>query len=109
MKQLRITFVGLGTEQLGISQMSSIARRDGHKVGMAFSAALFHDRFNLEFPSVSPYFDDTHNVIQAIKDQKPDVICFGALTSTYQWMLEIARHAKGINPSVKTVFGGVHP
>lgn len=109
MKQLRITFVGLGTEQLGISQMSSIARRDGHKVGMAFSASLFHDRFNLEFPSISPYFDDTHNVIQAIKDQKPDVICFGALTSTYQWMLEIAKHAKEINLNVKTIFGGVHP
>lgn len=109
MPNLNVTFVGLGTEQLGISQMSALAKRDGHKVGIAFSASLFHDRFNLEFPSISPYFDDTHNVIQAIKDQKPDVVSFGALTSTYQWMLEVARHAKSINPNVKIVFGGVHP
>ncbi len=109
MRPLKITFVGLGTEQLGISQISSIAKREGHQVGLAFSASLFHDRFNLEFPSISPFFDDTHNVIQAIKDQKPDVISFGALTSTYQWMLDIAKQAKEINPNVKTIFGGVHP
>jgi radical SAM superfamily enzyme YgiQ (UPF0313 family) len=109
MNPLKITFVGLGTEQLGISQISAIAKREGHTVGMAFSAALFHDRFNLEFPSISPYFDDTHNVIQAIKDQTPDVISFGALTSTYQWMLDVAKQAKEINPDVKVVFGGVHP
>ncbi len=109
MRKLNVTFVGLGTEQLGISQISALAKRDGHKVGLAFSASLFHDRFNLEFPSISPYFDDTHNVIQAIKDQKPDVISFGALTSTYQWMLDVARQAKEINPNTKVVFGGVHP
>lgn len=106
---MSVTFVGLGTEQLGISQLSAIARREGHSVGLAFSASLFHDRFNLEFPSIAPFFDDTHNVIQAIKDQKPDVLAFGALTSTYQWMLDVARQAKEINPHIKTVFGGVHP
>jgi anaerobic magnesium-protoporphyrin IX monomethyl ester cyclase len=106
---MKITFVGLGTEQLGISQISAIAKREGHSVGMAFSASLFHDRFNLEFPSIAPYFDDTHKVIQAIKDQQPDILAFSALTSTYQWMLEVARAAKEINPNIKTVFGGVHP
>jgi anaerobic magnesium-protoporphyrin IX monomethyl ester cyclase len=109
MRKLNVTFVGLGTEQLGISQISALAKRDGHKVGLAFSASLFHDRFNLEFPSIAPFFDDTHNVIQSIKDQKPDVLCFGALTSTYQWMLDVARQAKEINPNTKVVFGGVHP
>ncbi len=109
MRKLNVTFVGLGTEQLGISQISAIAKRDGHKVGLAFSASLFHDRFNLEFPSIAPFFDDTHNVIQEIKNQKPDVLCFGALTSTYQWMLSVARQAKEINPNTKVVFGGVHP
>ncbi|MCW5906389.1 MAG: B12-binding domain-containing radical SAM protein [Chitinophagales bacterium] len=108
-RPLNVTFVGIGTEQLGISQISAIAKRDGHNVGIAFSASLFHDRFNLEIPSIAPYFDDTHNVIQAIRDQKPDVISFGALTSTYQWMLAIAQKAKEINPNTKTVFGGVHP
>lgn len=105
---MKITFIALGTEQLGISQLSAIAKRAGHQVGVAFSAQLFHDRFNLEFPSIAPYFDDTKNVYEEIKRQKPDVIAFGALTSTYQWGLQVAAYAKQLNPSVKVVFGGVH-
>ncbi len=105
---MKITFVALGSEQLGISQLSAIAKRDGHKVGMAFSAAMFNDRFYLEIPSLAKLFDDRKDVLQAIKDQQPDVLAFSCLTSTYQWMLEIARAAKEINPNVKTVFGGVH-
>lgn len=88
--------------------MSAIARREGHDVHLAFSASLFHDRFNLEFPRIAPYFDDTDQVISAIKTQHPDVLAFSTLTSTYQWMLDVARQAKKINPQIKTVFGGVH-
>ncbi len=109
MRQLKVTFVALGTEQLGVSQLSAIAKRDGHQVNLAFSASLFHDRFNLEFPAIAPFFDDTKNVLETIKNTKPDVLCFSALTSTYQWMLTIAQQAKAENPTIKTIFGGVHP
>lgn len=109
LRPLHVTFVALGTEQLGISQMSALAKREGHRVTLAFSASLFHDRFNLEFPSIAPFFDDTHVVIEAIRSDRPDVLCFSALTSTYQWMLGVARQAREIYPDVKVVFGGVHP
>lgn len=105
---LKVTFVALGSEQLGISQLSALAKRDGHQVGLAFSASLFHDRYNLEIPSLGRLFDDRKNVIQALKEQQPDVIAFSCLTSTYQWSLDIAREAKQLFPDVKTVFGGVH-
>jgi len=104
----KVTFAALGTEQLGISMLSAIAKSHGHKTDLAFSASLFHDRFNLEMPWLSPFFDDTQEVINAIKVQQPDVLAFSPLTSTYQWSLEIAAKAKTINPNVKTVFGGVH-
>ena len=104
----KLTFVTLGTEQLGISILSAIAKLHGHEVGLAFSASLFHDRFNLEMPWLSPYFDDTEQVIKAIENQRPEVLAFSPLTSTFQWALEIARKAKSINPSIKTIFGGVH-
>lgn len=104
----KITFAALGTEQLGISMLSAVAKANGHKTDIAFSASLFHDRFNLEMPWLSPYFDDTPEVIKAIELQQPDVLAFSPLTSTYQWSLDIARQAKAINPNIKTVFGGVH-
>ena len=103
----KITFAALGTEQLGISMLSALAKSNGHKVGLAFSASLFHDRFNLEMPWLSPYFDDTSEVIKAIEEQQPEILAFSPLTSTYQWALCIAEKAKELNPDVKTVFGGV--
>ena len=105
---MRITIVAIGAEQLGLSLLSGIAKRDGHEVSLAYSAALFHDRFNLEIPWLAKYFDDRDEVIKAIKEQKPEVLVFSCLTATYQWMLGIAAEAKAIDPSVKTIFGGVH-
>ncbi len=105
---MKVTFVVLGSEQLAISQLSAIVKKAGHQVGIAFSASLFHDRFNLEIPSLAKIVDDRSNVIQAIKDQQPDVLAFSCLTSTYQWTLSVAEEAKQILPNVKTVFGGVH-
>lgn len=106
---MNVTFLGLGMEQLGISQLSAIAKKLGHNVDLAFSASLFHDRYNLEMPLIAPLFDDIENVYNAIRKQNPDVIAFGALTSTYQWGLKVAEFAKKENPDVKIIFGGVHP
>jgi radical SAM superfamily enzyme YgiQ (UPF0313 family) len=105
---MKVTFVVLGSEQLAISQLSAIAKRDGHTVGLAFSASLFHDRFNLEIPSLAKVFDDKTAMLDAIRRQAPDVLAFSCITATYQWMLEVAREAKDMFPDVKTVFGGVH-
>jgi anaerobic magnesium-protoporphyrin IX monomethyl ester cyclase len=105
---MRITFLGLGTEQLGISQLSSIIKMQGHQVNVAFSAQLFNDRFNLQFPKIGKHFDDTDNVLKTIYSTNPDVLAFGPLTSTYQWGLGVAQLAKKFNPNIKVVFGGVH-
>lgn len=105
---MKITFLGIGSEQLGISQLSAIAKEHGHKTNLAFSAQLFNDRNNLQFPLIAKYFDDTQNAINTIYNTQPDVIAFGALTSTYQWGLDVARKAKIHNPDVKVIFGGVH-
>lgn len=105
---MKVTFVVLGSEQLAISQLSALAKREGHTVDIAFSAALFHDRTNLEIPWLANIFDDRKDVIEEIQRQKPDVLAFSCLTATYQWMLGIAKEAKEKLPGVKTIFGGVH-
>lgn len=105
---MKITFAVVGSEQLAISQLSAIAKRDGHKVGIAFSASMFHDRHNLEIPWLATIFDDRDQVIKAIREQQPDVVAFSCLTSTYQWSLDIAREVKQMFPNTKTIFGGVH-
>lgn len=105
---MKVTFLGIGVEQLGISQLSATLKAHGHKTNLAFSAQLFNDRFNLQMPGIAKYFDDTADAIRTIRETQPDVVAFGALTSTYQWGLEVAAAAKAMNPDVKVVFGGVH-
>lgn len=105
---MRITFVALGWEQLGISQLSAIAKAHGHDVHLAFSPSLFHDRFNFYNPRLAAYFDDRKDVIATIERQRPDVLAFSPLTGTYQWMLGIAKDVKELCPDVHVVFGGAH-
>jgi radical SAM superfamily enzyme YgiQ (UPF0313 family) len=105
---MRITFVAIGWEQLGISLLSAIAKQQGHEVNLAFSVSLFDDRAHLNIPKISPFFNDRKNVIESIRRQNPDVLAFSALTPNYQWMLSIAKEAKEFLPNVKVVFGGVH-
>ena len=105
---MRITFVALGWERLGISLLSAIAKQYGHKTDLAFSPALFHDRYNFNIPFLASLFDDRKEVMAAITRQSPDVLVFSPLTGTYQWTLSIAKEAKVLFPGVKTIFGGVH-
>lgn len=105
---MRITFVGIGWEQLGISMMSALAKLHGHEVRLAFSASLFNDRFQLTSPGLSRLFDDTDLVLKDIARQKPDVIAFSPISGTYQWMRSVAQKAKLLVPHAKIVFGGVH-
>jgi anaerobic magnesium-protoporphyrin IX monomethyl ester cyclase len=107
-KTLRITFVGIGWEQLSISLLSSLAKGLGHETRLAFSVALFNDRYNFSIEGLSQLFDDRKEVIEQIRNQRPDILAFSPLTSTYQWMLGVAQEAKQVIPEVKTIFGGVH-
>lgn len=105
---MHITFVGFGWEQLGLAQLSAIARQHGHSTGLAFSAGLFDDRYNLKLPFLSGVFREDDDVLKEIARQRPDVLVFSPLTATYQWMLMIARRSKQALPYISTVFGGVH-
>ncbi|MCK5014046.1 MAG: radical SAM protein [Candidatus Omnitrophica bacterium] len=106
---MRITFVGINSEQLGISMMSALAKLEGHEVKLAFSASLFNDRLQLTSPSfISSIFDDSDIVLKTIKEQQPDVIAFSPVSGTYQWSLSIAEKSKQFCPDAKIVFGGIH-
>ena len=89
--------------------LSALAKQSGHQVRLAFSVALFNDRYNLQVPYLARLFDDRASVLKTIEEQEPEVLAFSAITSTYQWMLGVATDAKRILPRVKTVFGGIHP
>jgi radical SAM superfamily enzyme YgiQ (UPF0313 family) len=105
---MKITFVGLGAEQLGIEMLSAVLRRAGHSTSLVFNPALFHDRYYLDVPVLGRLFDRTAQVIDEIVAEKPDLVAFGVLTPVYPWVLEVARAVKA-RTGVPIVVGGVHP
>jgi len=105
---MRITFVAISYENLGISQLSATARLAGHDVNLAFTPALFNDRLHISLPSLARCFDETCLILEKIEMQQPDVLAFSPLSGMYQWAVEIARQAKASCPGIKTIFGGIH-
>lgn len=105
---MKVLFLGIGSEQLGISLLAAMVKEAGHEIDLAFTASLFHDRFNLEIPWLNKFFDETETLVQEIIEKNPDVIAFGALTATFQWSIDIIKRVKKVKPQVKTIFGGVH-
>ena len=47
---VRVVFVALGQEQLGISMLSAVLRANGHETALVFSPALFNDRYYFDIP-----------------------------------------------------------
>jgi|GEM_PF-141326 len=105
---MRITFVAISYENLGVSQLSALARLAGHRVNLAFSPCLFNDRLHISLPSLARCFDETDLILEKIESQAPDVLAFSPLSGMYQWALDIARRAKEARPGLKTIFGGIH-
>lgn len=105
---MRITFLGYGTEQLGISQLSALARARGHQVSLAFTAGLFNDHYNLDLPALAPLFDERHRVVDDIVAQRPDLLACSPVTTTWAWMRWVLGAARARLPSLKVVVGGVH-
>ena len=104
---MRVAFVALGCEQLAISLLGAILRRAGHQVGLAFSRHLFDDRLFMHVPSLAKVFADD-DVIDQLRQFRPDVVCFSSLTMTHRWMLDVAVQVKE-QLGATTIFGGVHP
>src|SRR5262245_9575398 len=105
---MRVVFVALGQEQLGISMLSAVLRRSGHETALVFTPALFNDRYYFDVPVLRDVFNRDRFLIDEIAALEPDLLAFSVRTPTYQWALQIARQAKA-RLAMPVIFGGVHP
>lgn len=105
---MKVTFVALGQEQLPISLLSAVLKREGHTTSLVFDPALFDDRTYLDVPALAQIFDRTARVVDEVVAEQPDLVAFSVLTPMYQWALSVA-HAVKQRIHVPVIFGGVHP
>ncbi len=105
---MRITFVHLGREHLGIEYLSSIVKQDGHEVFLAYDPGLFGPEDNVFcIPFLERLFDQRRQVISMIRETSPDLIAFSVYTGTYQWACSIASEVRQ-SMNTPIVFGGTH-
>lgn len=105
---MRVTFVGIGAEQMPNELLSAIIKRQGHQVRLVFNPSLFDDRFQLKMPWLARIFDRSDEVLKEAVATQPDVVAMSVLTNSYRYCVDTARKIKA-ETGAKIIFGGVHP
>ncbi|HPQ68552.1 MAG TPA: radical SAM protein [bacterium] len=105
---MKIAFVHLGRENLGIEYLSAVLKQDGHTVALHYDPGLFGINDNVFYvPRLEKRYARDARIVSEIIAAPPDLLCFSVYTGTYQWCLDIARrvrdHVRG-----PIVFGGIH-
>ena len=105
---MKVGFVHLGRENLGIEYLSAVAKNAGHQVALYYDPGLFSQNDNVFYiPSLEKKFIKTAYLVEKICADRPDVVCVSAYTTTFQWALEISRKIKELS-GLPVLFGGVH-
>ena len=107
LQKMRVTFVYMGAENLGIESLSSVLEKNGHKTTLVFDSALFDDKYYLEIKSLAKMFK-YKNIAEDIINTNPDLVLFSVFSDCNQWALDVATKVKKIK-NVPIIFGGIHP
>ena len=91
---MKIVFVHLGKEHLGIEILSSLLKQEGHKVELVWDVGLFSKVDSaLHIPFLERIFEK-RNIAQEVAQKNPDLVAFSVYTTTYQWACDRAKEIK---------------
>jgi len=106
---MKILFVHLGREHLGIEYLSALLRREGHETSLAVDIGLFGQNDNIFYaPKLERLFSMSGSILEKFKRFNPDVVFFSAYSTTFKWCIRIAEEMKKAR-DVPTLLGGIHP
>jgi len=104
---MKISFVVLEDENLGVETLSSYLKKNGHLVDLIFDPKQFNKAY-MRKEILAKFFDWQALNLEELKRQKPDLIAFSCVTATYPSALEFAKKVKS-TLNIPIIFGGVHP
>jgi anaerobic magnesium-protoporphyrin IX monomethyl ester cyclase len=105
---MKVGFVHLGRESLGIEYLSAVLKRAGHETRLSLDPGLFGENDNVFYlPRLERFFEQTDQVLHDVVAWQPDLVAFSAYTNTYQWCLRMATAIRSKAEAV-IVFGGIH-
>jgi radical SAM superfamily enzyme YgiQ (UPF0313 family) len=104
---MKVTFVTIGAESLGIEYLSASLKKAGHKVELVFDPGLFDDKYYFNIPFLGNIFNYRKKLIKKVLNSKPDIIAFSVFTDTYNWAIDVAKELKS-KTDVPIMMGGIH-
>lgn len=105
---MKIVFIAITVENLGIEFLSSFLKSKGHEVELVFDPRLFATEA-LVSKGLEKIFDITDEIVKQVNEKNPDIIGFSVFTCNYQRSLFLARKIKKVNKKTPIIFGGIHP
>lgn len=106
---MKVTFVHLGRENLGIESLSAVLKKAGHQVSLASDPGLFSREDNVFcLPALEKVFSRRRRIIEMIEEIKPGLVAFSVYTTNYQWASGLAKEIKE-KFKLPVLFGGIHP
>lgn len=105
---MKITFLAMGAENLGIEALSAFLKENGHETALAYDPSLFDDKTYYKIDFLAKLFDIKKEIIKKAIASKPDLIGINIFIDNYKWALYMAREIKK-SIKVPVIFGGVFP
>ena len=104
---MKVAFIYPAFENLGIEYISAVLKENGHSTYLLFDPQLFGDLF-LFVNFLEKLFSYRKQILNRIKDDKPDIVAFSVVSDNFGWACSYADEIKRENPNVNIVFGGPH-
>ncbi len=105
---MRISFIHLGRENLGIEYLSAVLKKAGHETSLSLDPGLFGLNDNvLYIPFLERLFEQRERILEEVGRFEPQLIAFSVYTTTYQWACQLASLLKQ-RMEVPIAFGGMH-
>jgi radical SAM superfamily enzyme YgiQ (UPF0313 family) len=105
---MKIVFVTIGAEYIGVELMAAMLKQAGHQVQALCDESVFDDKNYFTVPPLARLFERRSQVVQEIVGANPGLVGISVITNGYPWALEIARGVKALRPDIPVILGGVH-
>ena len=105
---MKIIFVSLGTEYIGIELMAAYLKQAGHSIKAICDESVFDDKNYFTVPGLARFFNRRQEVIGQILAEEPDLVGISVITNGFPWALEVAQGVKVRQPDIRIIMGGIH-
>lgn len=105
---MKVAFVCLECENLGVEYLSACLKKAGHEVSLYFDPMLF-GTYYLHLDVLNKLFSYKQRIINNVCSSSAELICFSVLSDYYGWACEVAKEIKERKKDCRILFGGIHP